>query len=92
VTYTVEFLPRALRQLHKLPRKVQALVMRHIEALAGEPRPTDSKLLHGALTGIRRIRVGMYRVLYEVQEERVRVLVIAVGPRSTVYDDATRRQ
>jgi mRNA interferase RelE/StbE len=92
VTYAVEFLPRALKQLHGLPRKVQRLAMAHIEALASDPRPADSKLLHGALAGIRRVRIGMYRVLYEVQEERVRVLVIAVGPRSTVYEDAARRQ
>jgi mRNA interferase RelE/StbE len=92
VTYTVEFLPRALRQLHKLPRKAQRLAMAHIEALATDPRPADSKLLHGALTGIRRIRVGAYRVLYEIQEERLRVLVIAAGPRTTVYQDAARRQ
>jgi len=92
VTYTVEFLPRALKQLHRLPRKVQRLVIAHVEALAGDPRPADSKLLHGALAGIRRVRMGAYRVLYEVQEERVLVLVIAVGPRSTIYEDAARRQ
>ena len=55
-----------------------------IGALAEEPRPTGSKKLRGA-EGLYRIRVGDYRAIYRVEDDRRIVLVIDVGNRKDIY-------
>lgn len=47
--------------------------------------------MKGKGTGLYRLRVGVYRVVYRVQAERVRVLVIRIGHRSEVYRGWERR-
>jgi mRNA interferase RelE/StbE len=48
------------------------------------PRPPGAKALTG-MTSVLRIRVGDYRILYEVQDDRLMVLVIDVGHRREIY-------
>ena len=54
------------------------------DALAADPRPPGAKALVG-IVGVLRIRVGAYRVLYEVQDDHLVVLVIDVGHRREIY-------
>lgn len=87
--YAVDVLPGAVRELVKLRREWLGRVVAAIEALADEPRPDGSKLLSG--TGrerIWRIRVGQYRVLYQVADSRVTVLIVRVADRREVYNRA----
>ena len=80
----------AERDLHALPRDVQERVMVRVEALAETPRPPSSAPLKGTLTGLRRVRVGDYRIAYLVDDVEGTVGVVAVGHRSRFYEDLGR--
>jgi mRNA interferase RelE/StbE len=82
--YAVEFLPAAARQLAKLDRSVQRRIARAVDGLAVEPRGPSSAKLRGA-DDIWRVRVGDYRVLYQIHDARLVILVVAVGHRATIY-------
>ncbi len=74
----------AARDIRKLPRPMPSRVKAAISALAEEPRPHGSlKLSDREATW--RIRVGDYRVLYEIHDDRLLVLVIRVRHRREVY-------
>ena len=83
VAYRLEFTPGADRQFRKLPKQVQARLRPHLDALTYNPRPPGVE----KLTGIKgyRLRVGDYRILYEVRDEVLLVLVVRVGHRREVY-------
>jgi mRNA interferase RelE/StbE len=83
VTYGVEILRSAQRQLAKVDRKDQSRIISAIRALADEPRPSGSKKLSGRPAW--RIRVGDYRVIYEIRDNQLLVLVVAIGHRREVY-------
>lgn len=84
-TYTVEVLKRASRELATLPAKDRARVAQRIDALAANPRPHGAVALQGKPPGHLRIRVGDYRVIYEVQDAALVVEVVRVGHRREVY-------
>jgi mRNA interferase RelE/StbE len=82
--YSVEFLPAAARQLAKLDRSTQRRVAHTIDRLATDPRGPHTAKLQGS-DDIWRVRVGDYRVFYQIADERLIVLVVAVGHRARVY-------
>ena len=82
--YRIEFTPAAVRQLGSLPVKVQHRVSTKIEALATDPRPAGCRKLKGA-DDIYRVRVGDYRMLYQVRDDVLLVLVVSVRKRGEVY-------
>lgn len=84
MAYSVQFKPLALRQLEKLPRDVQHRVAAKIDGLRHDPFPTGSKKMV-ALPDAWRIRVGDYRVVYQVHRSILVVLVLTVGHRREVY-------
>ena len=84
MTYRVEFAPSALRQLRKLDRVAQRRVQAAVELLAGEPRPSGAKKLVGG-DGEWRVRTGDYRIIYEIHDGILLVLVVAVGHRRDIY-------
>ena len=83
MAYRVDFTAAAARQLRKLPESIRNRLVPHLNALADNPRPAGAKKLKGE-EGYR-IRVGDYRILYEIQDEASRVLVVKVGHRREVY-------
>jgi mRNA interferase RelE/StbE len=84
MAYAIEFVPSAMRQLQKLPREVQLKLNQHIGSLSLDPRPIGSRKLKGG-DGLWRIRVSDYRVIYEVREKILVVLVVRVAHRREVY-------
>ena len=84
MAYAIEFAPSAKRELKKLPREAQLKLNQRIESLSIEPRPRGSKKLKGA-TELLRIRVGDYRVVYEVRDKILVVLAVRVAHRREVY-------
>jgi mRNA interferase RelE/StbE len=82
--YEVLFQPSAGRQIRKLPADVQRRVVLAAEALGVDPRPAGCQRLKGP-ESIWRIRVGDYRILYEIRDKALRVLVVRVGHRREVY-------
>jgi mRNA interferase RelE/StbE len=86
VTYSVEFSKGARKQFIKLPIDVQKRIQTKINDLAIEPRPNGIKKLQGDDNSYR-IRVGEYRVVYEIEDDVLIVTIIKVKHRSEVYKD-----
>lgn len=85
MSYSVQLLPAARRQLRKLPAFARSQVESVLAGLAGEPRPPGAKKLQGS--GERwRVRTGDYRVIYEIFDGELVVVVVKVGHRSNVYE------
>lgn len=84
MTYRVEFTTAAARQVNKLPRRVRDRVLDAIEDLAEDPRPHGSKKLVGEKTAWR-IRLGDYRVIYDVHDEVLTITVVRAAHRREVY-------
>ena len=82
--YTIQFAPRAERQLSRLPVAVQRDLVASGESLAANPRPAGARKLTGQHNRWR-IRVGSYRIIYEIRDEVLTVLVVVVGHRREVY-------
>ncbi|MBE9036774.1 type II toxin-antitoxin system mRNA interferase toxin, RelE/StbE family [aff. Roholtiella sp. LEGE 12411] len=86
MSYEVEFSRGAKKQFRKLPIDVQQRIQTKINELAIEPRPNGVKKLQAGDNSYR-IRVGDYRVVYEVDDDVLIVTVIKVGHRSGIYKD-----
>lgn len=82
--YALQFKPLALRQLEKLPRDVQKRLASRIEMLRNQPFPAGCKKME-AVPDAWRVRVGDYRIVYQVQQKVLLVLVLTVGHRKDVY-------
>jgi mRNA interferase RelE/StbE len=83
-SYRIEFAPAAIRQLRSLPAKIQVRIRTRVEALGSDPRPAGCRKLRGA-DDIYRVRVGDYRLLYQVRDDVLLVLVVSVRKREDVY-------
>ena len=84
MSYRVEFTPRAAKELAAVPPPFQKRIALRIDALAAEPRPRSAKKLAGS-DDLYRIRVGDYRVIYQVADRVVLVTVIRIGHRRDIY-------
>jgi mRNA interferase RelE/StbE len=84
--YTIEFVRSARKEFEGLPAKVRSRIVEALQLLAQNPysellkvkKLKDAHYLY-------RIRIGDYRVLYELQNQQLVVLVIKVGHRREVY-------
>lgn len=83
MTHRIQFSPAAVRQLRKLDGHAQRRIQAVVELLAQEPRPAGAKKLVGQ--GEWRVRTGNYRIIYEIDDGVLVVLVLAVGHRRDVY-------
>jgi len=84
VPYQIAILPSAIRQLADLPRKDAERVRDHIGPPAVTPRPPGAVKMQGR-ESYWRIRVGDYRVIYQIRDRRLLVLVVRIGHRREVY-------
>ena len=84
MSYTVEFLPSAQRELTALPKDVQRRIASRIDALREDPRPSGARQLQGE-DHLYRLRVGDYRVIYSIEGRRLVVVVVKIGHRREVY-------
>jgi len=82
--YASEVAPAAAKALRKLDRTTARRIVDAVDALAENPRPDGVKKLRGD-DNLWRIRVGQYRILYEIHNDRLLVLVLQVGHRRDVY-------
>jgi len=88
MAWSIEFSDDAERDFARLDNPIQRRVFRYLHgriANAVDPRDFGKPLLH-ELAGLWRFRVGDYRVLCSIQDEKLTVLVVEIGHRSTVYD------
>lgn len=84
MSYAIEWRPSARKQVRRLDVPARRRVLEAIDNLSHEPRPVGSVTLTGS-PGWCRIRIGSYRVVYEVQDDVLVVLVLRVGSRGDVY-------
>lgn len=83
VSYKIIYKRSAAKELRKLDKQAGRRVFEAIEALASDPRPRGCVQMEGRPSF--RIRVGDYRVVYEVLDKEMTVYVIRVGYRRDVY-------
>jgi mRNA interferase RelE/StbE len=81
--YEIEIERSALKALEKLPLKDRNKVINTIERLASNPRPAGAKKLTGRDGW--RIRIGDYRVIYEIKDRICYILVLDIGHRKEIY-------
>ena len=88
MSYSIELTPAAEKILLKLAKKDRALMLRIDRALlslSDNPTPPNSKHLVGEVTNLHRLRVGDYRIIYQVDGGKLVILVVQVGHRKDVY-------
>jgi mRNA interferase RelE/StbE len=83
--YAITFTKQASRTLRKMPRNVADLVRSKIDEIAIDPYAQHNNVTK--LTGREgyRLRVGDWRVLYELHDNQLVMLVVKIGPRGSVY-------
>lgn len=88
MVWLIEFSDEADRDFAKLDKAIQRRIFRYLhERIANSDNPRDfGKRLQHELAGLWRYRVGDYRILCSIEEEKLTVLVVEIGHRSTVYD------
>ncbi len=82
--YRVVFKPSADKSVRKLPESVQIRIVTAIAELAENPRPHGCVKLQGE-DELWRIRVGDYRVVYSIKDDKLFVLVVRVAHRKDAY-------
>lgn len=82
--YSVEFLQSAIRDLKQFEGKIRERIINSIATLENEPRPQGCKKLKGSRNRYR-IRIGKFRVIYEIKDRIVTVYIITIAHRENVY-------
>jgi mRNA interferase RelE/StbE len=81
--YRLAFKKSVTKDLLPLPKREVAKILACIESLAKQPRPRGSEKLSEQERY--RVRQGVYRIIYEIQDDLLLVTVVKVGHRSNVY-------
>ena len=81
--YSVSIKQSAAKALEKVVREDRLRIIAAIDQL--KTNPAAGGVLKGEFSGLRRIRIGSYRVVYEVQDQKLVVLVVRIGHRREVY-------
>ncbi|MCO5324224.1 MAG: type II toxin-antitoxin system RelE/ParE family toxin [Nocardioidaceae bacterium] len=84
MSYEIRYVPSAAKAIRKLDKATARRLINAIGELARDPRPPGCIQLKGG-NGELRIRVGNYRVVYDVQDDELLVLVVQVSHRREVY-------
>lgn len=82
--YKISILPSALKSLKNIDQKFAKKIRERIWALADNPRHNGSLKLSGEINSYR-TRVGKYRIIYEIYDEQVLIMVINIDHRKDVY-------
>ncbi len=83
MTYAVEFTRSAQKEVKKLPPGVAKRVLAAIDGLSGNPRKGHVRPMTGSKSW--RLRVGEYRVVYDIHDKKLVILIIRVRPRGSAY-------
>lgn len=85
MTYRIEFAKAATKAYDKLSTSRRRLIDKKIDDLANNPRPRGCKKLSGNAE-FYRIRSGDYRILYQIADRQLLVLVVKLGHRRDIYN------
>ena len=81
--YEIVFRKSVRKDLKPVPKRDMQRILADIAELANDPRPSQSRKLSGSEKY--RLRGGVYRVLYEIQDEILIVCIVKIGHRRKVY-------
>jgi mRNA interferase RelE/StbE len=81
--YRLIFKKSVARDLRPFPKKDVARILKCIDALAADPRPPGCEKLSGQARY--RLRQGVYRIIYEIHEDSLVIVVVKIGHRRDVY-------
>ena len=80
----MEFRPAVLKNMKRLPKKELRQIKKKIDDLAENlPGPSTTKMKGN--NSFHKVRAGVYRIVYEIYEDRLVILVVKVGHRKDVY-------
>ena len=82
--FAAECDPKALKELAKLDKPITRRILKAVDALSLDPRPSGARALVG-YPDLWRIRIGDYRLIYTIKDAALVVLVLRVAHRSTGY-------
>ena len=82
--YTVEFRPAVLKSLKRLPRRDLVRIKKKIEELASNLPDSNTTKMKGD-NSFHKVRSGDYRIIYEIQNDRLVILIVKIGHRKDVY-------
>ncbi|HNT36636.1 MAG TPA: type II toxin-antitoxin system RelE/ParE family toxin [bacterium] len=82
--YSISITASAQRSIARLEKPIQRRIQQAIDRLEETPRPFGAEKMQGEPNGYR-LRVGDYRILYEIGDRELLVLVVKVGHRREVY-------
>ncbi len=83
--FTVRYSSQALKFFKRIDKKLAERILNKIEELRSNPFPQEVKKIEGYTENIYRVRVGDYRILYEVDKGNNLLGIVKIDHRSTVY-------
>lgn len=84
MAYSIEFRPAVLKTLKRFPKRDLVRIKKKIEELGQNlPEPNTTKMKGN--NSFHRVRIGDYRIIYEIHDDRVVILIVKVGHRKDVY-------
>jgi len=85
LTYTIKILEKAERELAAVPAKDRKRIALHIDELVDNPYPSGAQQLKGAFKNHFRIRIGDYRIIYQIENKVLTIVIVRIGHRREVY-------
>ena len=87
--YEIEFSPEFDKQFSSLPKNIQVSLLRKVKILEDYPR--YGEMLTGRLKSLLDLKLGKYRIIYKIFEEKKLVRVVTIGLRKKVYKELERK-
>lgn len=84
--YSVTFTKQALSTLRRIPKNIANLIREKVDVIAVDPYAPHNNVTKLVGRAGYRLRIGDWRVIYELQDEQVVMLVIKIGPRGEIYE------
>ncbi|ACU88941.1 type II toxin-antitoxin system RelE family toxin [Desulfomicrobium baculatum] len=81
--YSLSFKASVAKDLRQIPKRDVQSILKRIEGLADDPRPSGSEKLSGQERF--RVRQGTYRIVYEIKDQELVVMVVKIGHRCDIY-------
>ena len=87
--YSIEFRPAVLKSLKRFPKRDLVRIKKKIEELGSNlPDPNITKMKGN--NSFRKVRSGDYRIIYQIHDDRLIILIVKVGHRKDVYKKLSR--
>jgi mRNA interferase RelE/StbE len=84
MSFYVEFRPKVLKNIKHLPKKELLKIKEKIDSLAHNlPDPNTTKMKGN--NSFHKVRVGNYRIIYEIHDDKLVILIVKIGHRKDIY-------